>query len=174
MRDIKAMRKDKNEFVSTIVTNLQGKVFCFTRRDDLKLDAGKKDFISGHIKENEIPIHAMYREINEETGILPEKILKFWNLGEISLPHQLLKGKKCHLYCIVIDYTIEQLRESIENIADDKEFKEIQQLDSIEDLLKDMKDISYNWRIFCSVELEQKIGIASKFIKDEHIQKEML
>ena len=87
------MIKDKNEFVSTIVTNSQGKVFYFIRRDDLKLDPGKKDFISGHIKENEIPIHAMYREINEETGILPEKILKFWNLGEISLPHQLLKGK---------------------------------------------------------------------------------
>ena len=84
---------DKNEFVSTIVTNSQGKVFYFIRRDDLKLDPGKKDFISGHIKEDEIPIHAMYREIKEETGILPEEILKFWNLGEIPLPHQLLKGK---------------------------------------------------------------------------------
>ena len=134
------MIKDKNEFVSTIVTNSQGKVFYFIRRDDLKLDPGKKDFISGHIKEDEIPIHAMYREIKEETGILPEEIIKFLNLGEINLPHPLLKNKKCQLYCIMINHTIEQFQESINNKAKDKEFKEIQQLDSIEDLLKDIKE----------------------------------
>lgn len=168
------MKADKDEFVSTIVTNSQGKIFCFVRKDDLKLDPGKKDFISGHIKENELPIHAMYREINEETGILPEKIIKFWNLGEINLPHPLLKNKKCHLYCIMINHTIEQLQESINNKAKDKEFREIQQLDSIEDLLKDIKDITSNWRIFCSTELEEKINMAIKFINDSNIGKETL
>ncbi len=168
------MIKDKNEFVSTIVTNSQGKVFYFIRRDDLKLDPGKKDFISGHIKEDEIPIHAMYREIKEETGILPEEIIKFLNLGEINLPHPLLKNKKCQLYCIMINHTIEQFQESINNKAKDKEFKEIQQLDSIEDLLKDIKDTTSNWRIFCSTELEEKINMAIKFINDSNIEKKTL
>lgn len=160
------MNKDKQEFVTTIVSNKQGNVFCFIRKDDLKLDAGKKDFISGHIKENEIPIHAMYREFHEETGILPQEILKFFNLGEINLPHKLLKGKKVHTYCVIIDYTIEQLEESIKNKAISQEFKAIQVYNNMQDLLEDIKDISSNWRFFCSEELEQKMQDASKIISD--------
>ncbi len=158
------INKDKDEFVSTIITNRQGKVFIFIRKDDLKLDAGKKDFISGHIKESEIPIHAMYREINEETGILPEEILRFFNLGEMNLPHPLIKDKKVYTYCVMIDFTIEQLQKSINNKAKDKEFKAIRQLENMDELLHDMKNRSSDWRIFCSEELEQKINMASKLI----------
>lgn len=171
---IKNNIKDIDEFVSTIVVNKEGKFFVFTREDNLKLDPGKKDFISGHIKANgEIPIQAMYREILEETGIQPEEIVKFYNLGTISLPHPQIKDKICHVYCIVIDFTKEQLSESIKQRAKEKEIKEVEEINTIKDLITDIKDLKSNWRIFCSKELEEKIDMANNVFEKEKQQEKV-
>ncbi len=55
-----------------------------------------------------------------------------------------------------------------------KEFKEIQEMGTIEELLDNIKDMSNNWRIFCSTELEEKISMALKFISNSNIEKEIL
>lgn len=44
------------------------------RRKDLKLDPGKYDLCSGHMKEEEVPTQTMYREIREEIGVKQEEI----------------------------------------------------------------------------------------------------
>lgn len=152
-------KQDKDEFISAIVVNKQGKTFRFIRKDNLKLDAGKKDLISGHIKLGEVPAQAMYREIKEETGIQQEEIIKFYSLGAIKLPHVLLKDKECHIYCIVIDYTEEQLNESIQKRALEQEVERAEQLDNLDELLEDIKDENSNWRVYCSKELEEKINM---------------
>ncbi len=63
------MNKDKLEFVSAIITNNEGNVLLLKRRKDLKLDPGKYDLCSGHMKEGEVPTQTMYREIAEEIGV---------------------------------------------------------------------------------------------------------
>ncbi len=162
------INQDKDEFVTTIVINKQGNTFRFIRKNNLKLDAGKKDLISGHIKANgESPMQAMYREVREETGIEPEEIIECYSLGKISLPHLLLKDKLCYVYCIEIDYTEEELNKSIQEKALEKEVEKAEKLNNLEELLVDIKDEKSNWRVYCSKELEEKINIAKKIVSSK-------
>ncbi len=154
------IQTDKDEFVSAIVTNKEGKIFRFIRKDNQKLDAGKTDMISGHIKNNgEIPIQAMYREIIEETGISYKEV-RIHNLGNIALPHPLIKDKQCCIFLAVIDYTQEQLNKSIKERATEKEIERAEMLESFNALKQDIKNTKSNWRIFYTEELGQKIDFA--------------
>jgi len=158
--------QDKDEFVSTMVVNKQGKAFSFIRKNNQKLDPGKKDLISGHIKAGgEVPIQAMYRELREEIGIMQEDIQAFYSLGEIKLPHPKLKDKICHSYCVLIDYTKEQLEKSIQERATEKELEKVEELESLQALLEDIKNVNSNWRVYCSQELEQKINLAIELLQ---------
>ena len=170
MLEIEALKveqsnKDKNEFVTTLVVNKEGKTFSFIRKENQKLDPGKKDLISGHIKNNgEVPIQAMYREIREETGLQQEDILKFYSLGEMPLPHLKLQNKICHVYCILIDYNQEQLSKSIEERAQEKEIERVEELENLQALIEDIKDETSNWRVYCSKEFEEKINMANELL----------
>ena len=49
-----------------------------------KLDPGKYDFCSGHMKDGEIPLQSMYRELKEEMGLsLDKDKLRYENTLEI-------------------------------------------------------------------------------------------
>lgn len=172
---VENIKQDKDEFVTTIVINKQGNTFRFIRKNNLKLDPGKKDLISGHIKTNgETPMQAMYREIREETGIRQEEILQCYSLGTMELPHVLLKGKTCHVYCIVIDYTEEQLNQSIQERALEQEVERAERLDNTEELLEDIKDKKSNWRVYCSKDLVEKINMAKSLIEGNKNKKKEL
>lgn len=160
-------KQDKDEFVSGIIVNKEGKVFRFIRKDNLKLDPGKKDFISGHIKNGEVPTQAMYREIREETGIGYDEIIQLYSLREIELPHPLIKNKTCQTYCVIIPHTEEKLNKSIKERATEKEIERAEQLENLEELKEDMRDENSNWRVFFSKELEDTIDIAKQIINQD-------
>ena len=107
------LAKDKKEFVSSIITNKEGNVLVLKRREDLKLDPGKYDFCSGHMKEGEVPMQSMYRELNEELGLKPEQIKLMENLGDIETPHEKLLGTITHLYHIQIELSSEDINNTI-------------------------------------------------------------
>ena len=158
----KNIQTDKEEFVSAIVINKKGQIFRFIRKDNQKLDPGKTDMISGHIKNNgETPTQAMYREIIEETGINHEEI-QIHNLGNMTLPHPLIKDKQCCIFLAIIDYTQEQLNESIKEKAKEKEIEKAETLENFEALKQDIKNAKSNWRIFYTEELGQKIDLAQE------------
>lgn len=167
------MQTDKDEFVSAIVINNEGKIFRFIRKNNQKLDAGKTDMISGHIKNNgEIPIQAMYREMTEETGINYEEI-QIHNLGNIALPHPLIKDKQCCIFLAIIDYTQEQLNRSIKEKAKEKEIEKAEILENFDALKQDIKNAKSNWRIFYTEELGQKIDLAQKIFMNREKQRKL-
>ena len=110
------LAKDKTEFVSGIITNKEGNVLILKRRNDLKLDPGKYDFCSGHIKEGEIPTQSMYRELNEEIGITPEQIKLIQKVGIIGTPHEKFTETLSHIYHVEVDLTIEQINKMIKEV----------------------------------------------------------
>ena len=132
------LAKDKNEFVSSVITNKEGNVLILKRRKDLKLDPGKFDFCSGHIKEGETPMQAMYRELKEEIGLLPEQIMKMEKIGIIETPHEKLNETLCHLYLIQIDKSIEEINQMIQNV-ENPEMEKAEFLKDI-DLLTQMQE----------------------------------
>ena len=75
------MDKDKLEFVSTIITNNEGNVLLLKRRNDLVLDPEKYDLCSGHMKEGEVPMQTIYREMHEKLGIKQEEIGNVEKIG---------------------------------------------------------------------------------------------
>ena len=68
--------EDKLEFVSAIITDKEKRPLILKRCNNLRLDPGKYDMCSGHMKNGEIPLQSMYRELNEELGMEPNNILK--------------------------------------------------------------------------------------------------
>ena len=133
------LAKDKNEFVSCIITNEEGNVLVLKRRDDVKLDPGKYDFCSGHMKEGEVPMQTMYRELNEEIGIKPEHIIFKVKLGDIETPHKLLKNTKTHLYHVEIGLSESELNEMIKNV-EEPEMQKARYVQDIEFLKKVFKE----------------------------------
>ena len=110
--------KDKLEFVSAIITNKEGNVLLLKRKKTLKLDPGKYDLCSGHMKEHEVPMQSMLRELKEETGITQEQIKKMKNLGDIQTPHKRFLDTTCHMYHIEIDLSIEQINKMIQEVEE--------------------------------------------------------
>lgn len=107
------MNQDKLEFVSAIITNKEGNVLILKRRETLRLDPGKYDMCSGHMKTGESPMQSMYREIKEETGIKVEEIKEIEHLGDITTPHPQFSNTITHIYHIVIDLKLEEINEKI-------------------------------------------------------------
>ena len=107
---------DRLEFVSSIITNQKGNVLILKRRKDLKLDPGKFDFCSGHMKEGEIPIGTMLRELNEEIGMTTNDILSINKIGDIETPHDKLKETVTHLYHVETNMTLKQINNNIKNM----------------------------------------------------------
>ena len=134
----KPLAKDKIEFVSCLITNKEGNVIIFKRRKDLKLDAGKFDFCSGHIKEGEIPMQSMYRELKEETGINPDQI-NLQKVGIIGTPHPKFIETLCYAYYGIIDINIEKLNEMIKSV-EEPELEEAFCIEDINTLRKDMQE----------------------------------
>ena len=110
--------KDKLEIVSAIITNKEGNVLLLKRKDTLKLDPGKYDLCSGHMKTQEVPMQSMLRELKEETGITQEQIKRMDNLGNIKTPHEMFLDTICHMYHIEIDLSIEQINKMIKEVEE--------------------------------------------------------
>ena len=110
---------DKLEFVSAIITNKEGNVLLLKRKNTLKLDPGKYDLCSGHMKVAEqVPMLSMLRELKEETGITQEQIKRMDNLGNIKTPHEMFLDTICHMYHIEIDLSIEQINKMIKEVEE--------------------------------------------------------
>ena len=163
------LAKDKNEFVSCIITNEDGNVLVLKRRNDVKLDPGKYDFCSGHMKEGEVPMQTMYRELNEEIGIRPEHILFKVKLGDIETPHKKLKNTITHLYHVEIGLSEEEINEMIKNV----EVPEMQKARYVKDI-DFIKRIFKETEIFRSEYTKEMIAILDMLTKeiDERKEKE--
>lgn len=144
--------KDKLEFVSSIITDKRGKILVLKRREDLKLDPGKYDFCSGHIKEGEGPIQAMYREMKEELGISFEQITNLSYLCTIKTPHEKFRQTLTHIYNVNVNLD-KELDEMITKV-DTPEMQEIMRIDSIEELIKMIDKQDNNSRMMMTYELE--------------------
>lgn len=138
--------KDKLEFVSSIITNLEGNVLLLKRRGDLKLDPGKYDLCSGHMQEGEVPMQTMLRELEEELGISKEQIKYMQKLTDIKTPHEKLSNTICHMYHIEIDLSEKEINEMIQKvekpeIEKTKYLKDIQELRTVQKYTKLMRTI---------------------------------
>ena len=132
------MNKDKLEFVSAIITNNEGKVLLLKRRNDLVLDAGKYDLCSRHMKECEVPMQTIYREMYEELGIKQEEITKVQKIADIPTPHKKLKGTICHMYHVEIDLTQKEINQRLKKIKE-PEIESAQYIENIGMLRKIQK-----------------------------------
>ena len=134
-KNVQTLAKDKNEFVSSIITNKKGNILVLKRRDDLRLDPGEYDFCSGHMKEGEAPMQAMFRELIEEIGLRFDQISYMDKIGVIDTPHEKLEDTVTHLYHIEINISEEELNKMIKNV-EEPEMEEAIFLENIEALRK--------------------------------------
>lgn len=152
-------KKDTNEFVSAIITNMQGKILILKRRETLKLDPGKYDFCSGHIKKEETPTQAMFREIREEVGINESEIHSYENLGTIQTPHKLFPNTKSHIYHIVIGLTLEEINAKMNQVSEPE--MEVAQFLNNEETINMLKETDL-FRTEFTDELENMLKKAEK------------
>lgn len=132
------MNNDKLEFVSTIITNNEGNVLLLKRRNDLKLDSGKYDLCSGHMKSGEAPMQTIYRKMYEELGIKQEEIRKVEKIEDIPTPHKDLKGTICHIYHVEIDLTSNEINNRLKT-SNKSEIQTAQYIENIGMLRKIQK-----------------------------------
>ena len=150
------LAKDKLEFVSSIITDKNGNILVFKRRDDLKLDPGKYDFCSGHMKNGEIPLQSMYRELREEIGLEPHKIKKVEKVIDIATPHKKFSNTVTHIYHVQIN-----LQDEIDKMVkqvEEPEMCEVIRLQSIRELIDLLKDTD-KFRTMYTKELENALNI---------------
>jgi len=122
--------KDKLEFVSSIITNEKGNVLLLKRKDTLSLDPGKYDLCSGHMKEGEVPMQSMLRELEEELGITLEDIKNIGKIADIRTPHTKFINTICHIYHVEIDLSIEEINKRITEV-DEPEMESARYLEDI-------------------------------------------
>lgn len=158
------MNKDKLEFVSAIITNDEGNVLLLKRRKDLKLDPGKYDLCSGHMKEGEVPTQTMYREIVEEIGVKQEEIKKIERLGDIKTPHEKLKNTTTHMYLIQIDLSEEELNRRLKSV-EEPEMENAQYVKNI-NILRNVQKYSDFMRSIYTEELEEVFKTVQEKIND--------
>lgn len=147
------MNKDKLEFVSAIITNNEGNVLLLKRKKELKLDPGKYDLCSGHMKEGEIPTQTMYREISEEIGIKQQEIKKMERLGDINTPHEKLKNTTTHMYFIEIDLSEKEINKRLKDV-EEPEIESAQYIKNI-NTLRNVQKYSDFMRSIYTEELEK-------------------
>ena len=146
-------KRDINEFVSSVITNQQGNVLILKRLNTLKLDPGKYDLCSGHMKANEIPIQAMLRELNEELGINMEDIISYENIGTIKTPHLKFPNTKCHMFHIIINMKTDEINRRIKQVPE-IEMDKSEFVENIEELKKILKNTNL-FRTLYTDEVEQ-------------------
>lgn len=135
---IKEEPKDILEFVSAVITNKQGNVLILKRKKDLKLDPGKYDLCSGHMKQGEVnPIFTMLRELEEEINLKLEQINSIEEIGTIPTPMKQFSDTKCHMYHVMINISEEQLNQMVKEV----EKPEVEEVIFLEDfeVLKDLQ-----------------------------------
>jgi 8-oxo-dGTP pyrophosphatase MutT (NUDIX family) len=113
---ISKMNNDILEFVSSVIINENGNVLLLKRKSDLKLDAGKYDLCSGHMKKGEVPIQTMLREMREEIGLKHEEIKRVDKLGDIPTPHEQFLDKTCHMFLVEVKIEEKEINERIKNV----------------------------------------------------------
>lgn len=163
-------KKDVQEFVSSIITNKQGNVLVLKRQDNLKLDPSKYDLCSGHMKEEEIPIFAMLRELKEELNLKLEQINYIEQVGTIETPHKSFQNTKCHMYHVIINFSEEEINTMIKN-ASEPEIKEaiyLQDLDVLRDLQKNLNIFRTNY----NEDVERLLKKVEKNIKQKNLEEE--
>lgn len=132
------MNQDKIEFVSSIITNKNGNVLLLKRNNTLTLDPGKYDLCSGHMKNGEAPIQSMYRELGEETGIMPYEVNNIEKIGTIHTPHPKFKNTITHMYHIEINFTELEINEKIKLLQEPEmvKAKYIKNIDTLRQIVK--------------------------------------
>lgn len=158
------MNKDKLEFVSAIITNKEGNILLLKRREDLKLDPGKYDNCSGHMKEGETPTQTVYREIKEEIGVKQEEIKKIERIGDIQTPHEELKNTTTHMFLIQIDLSEEEINERIKKVKE-PEMEKAQYIKNI-NVLRNIQKYSDFMRSIYTEELEGILKTAQEKLND--------
>lgn len=158
--------EDKDEFVSCIIIDKDGRPLRLKRSYNEKLDGGKYDLCSGHMKHSgETPLHTLIREITEEMRFEQNDIREIYKLGDIETPHTKLKGTQTHMYCMVTKLDIQTINKKI-TLGGNNEIIEAEFLDSIDALEKDIKNPDGNWRVIFTEEVKQKLDTVRKIIKD--------
>ena len=161
------MNNDKNdiiEFVSAIITNKDGNPLVIKRLDTLKLDPGKYDMCSGHMKVGEVPMQSVYRELMEEVGISHTDIKRMDKLGDIPTPHPKFPNTKTHIYHVLIDLSIEEINKRIIQTKD-REMDFALYLDSINELRK-MQTKTNLIRTIYTEEMEKIYQLLEQKLKD--------
>ena len=172
IQKVKTLAKDKLEFVSSIITNSNGNVLILKRRKDLSLDPGKYDLCSGHMKNGEIPLQSMYRELKEELGINPEQVKRMELIGTIKTPHKKLINTVTHIYSVEIDIEKEKINEMVSNVSK-PEIEQVTYLQSIESL-REMIAYTENFRTMLTDEVEDTLRKIEDKINKRKEEKEDL
>ena len=166
----KSLAKDKIEFVSCLMTNQKGNIVIFKRSGDSKLDAGKYDFCSGHMKEGETPTQAMYREIREEIGLMPEQI-RLEKIGTIGTPHKKYEETLCHMYHTKINADIEKINEMIKTV-ENPELEEAILVENINALREKMQEENNNYRTIYTKQMKYFLeAMEQRISKKEETEK---
>lgn len=152
--------KDKLEFVSAVIMNEKENVLILKRKDTLALDPEKYDLCSGHMKEGEVPIQSMYREIQEELGIKQEEIKSIENIGNIKTPHKELKNTICHMYLIQIELDEKEINKRIKEVKD-PEIENVQYVKNI-NVLRNIQKYSDFMRTIYTNEMEKIFRIVQE------------
>ena len=168
--NVQTLTKDKNEFVSSIITNSKGNVFLFKRKSTLRLDPGKYDFCSGHMKSYEIPMQSMIRELFEEIGVRYEQLKFMDKVADIETPHPKLKRTTTHLYYIVLDMPEEKINEMIKNV-EEPELEEVIFLENIDELKSKMIEEKDNFRMEYTDDMKMAINEVKKKINKRKQQR---
>lgn len=158
------MNKDKLEFISAIITNNEGNVLLLKRRNDLKLDPGKYDNCSGHMKEGETPTQTVYREIKEEIGVKQEEIKKIERIGDIQTPHEKLKNTITHMFLVQIDLSKEEINKRLKSV-EEPEMENAQYIKNI-NILRNIQKYSNFMRSTYTEELEGIFKTAQQKLND--------
>lgn len=161
------LNKDTLEFVTAVITNRQGNVLLLKRRDSLELDPGKYDMCSGHMKEGEVSIISMLRELKEEIGLKQEEILSLTSMGTIPTPHKKFFNTKCHIYHVLINFSEEQINEKIKQVPEPEMETAIflKDLDVLRNLQKNSN--------LCRIEYDEKLDEIFKQIQTNLKQKNL-
>lgn len=165
MEQAKNVQNDILEFVSTIITDKKGRPLLLKRLDTLRLDPGKYDMCSGHMKKGECPMQAVYREVREELGMMQDDMLQVNKLGNIIIQNTI-----CHMYHVVTNLTEEQINKNIEN-TQDREIEYATFLDNINALRNLQKDTTL-FRVVYTEEIEHIYQLLEKKLEDRREWKE--
>lgn len=159
-------KEDKNEFVSCIIMNKEGKPLRLKRSFKEKLDSGKYDLCSGHMKRNgETPLHALIRELTEEMKFEHDDILEIYRLGNIETPHPKLKNTITHMYCMITKLDINAINKKLK-ARKNNELIEGEFLESIDVLEEQIKNPVGNWRVVFTEAVKRQLETVRNIIKD--------